>query len=439
MSEQPVDYLIHARWIIPVEPPRTVLERHAIAVADGKIAAILPSEEARSRYAAQHQIELAEHALIPGLINLHTHAAMSLMRGIADDLALMEWLKHHIWPAEGKYVSHRFVYDGTLLACAEMLKGGITCFNDMYFFPQASAQAALAARMRAVVGMVIIDSPTAYASDAQDYLSKGLATRDEFKNEPLLGFTLAPHAPYTVGDNTFEQVVTYAEQLNLPVHVHVHETRDEVEESLRQYGVRPLARMQRLGLLGPNLIAVHGVHLAAEEIDQLAMHGCHVAHCPTSNLKLASGIAPVSGLIEHKVNIGLGTDGAASNNRLDLFEEMRLASLLAKGASVDAAALPAHEALKMATLNAARALGLEHAIGSLAVGKAADIVAVDYFALSMNPCYDPISHLVYVAGRNDVSHVWVAGELLVENGKLVHLDERELCNNARYWREEIRP
>ena len=333
MNPQPqaVDTVIEARWVLPVEPRRSVLADHAVVITGGRIVAVLPAAEARVNYSPRHHVTLADHALIPGLINLHTHAAMTLMRGLADDLALMDWLNRYIWPVEMRHVSEDFVYDGTRLACAEMLRGGVTCFNDMYFFPRATARAALEARMRAVVGLIVIEFPSPYASDAQDYLNKGLAIRDELRNEPLLGFCFAPHAPYTVSDQSLRQVATYAGELELPVHMHIHETRDEIDQSLQSHGVRPLLRLGRLGLLGPGLIAVHAIHLEPSEIDLLARHGCHVAHCPSSNLKLASGLAPVGALLAANVNVGLGTDGAASNNRLDLFAEMRLAALLAKG------------------------------------------------------------------------------------------------------------
>jgi 5-methylthioadenosine/S-adenosylhomocysteine deaminase len=437
LPDNAVDTLIDARWIIPIEPARKILSRHSIAITDGLIRDILPTVDARAKYSAKQHIRLDDHVLIPGLINLHTHAAMSLLRGLADDLPLMDWLNNHIWPAEAKFVSPEFVRDGTLLACAEMLRGGVTCFNDMYFFPAAAAQAALGAGIRAAIGMIVVDFPTAYAADAEDYLNKGLAVRDEFHGEPLLTFTLAPHAPYTVSDKTFAKVLTYAEQLDLPIHIHLHETHDEIEGSLKQYQMRPLKRLHRLGLLGPNLIAVHAVHLNTEEIRLLAEHGCHVAHCPSSNLKLASGIAPVMEKLKHEVNVGLGTDGAASNNRIDMFAEMRLAALLAKGQSRHAAALPAHQALSMATLHAAKALGIDHLTGSLAIGKAADITAVDLSAPETQPCYDVISHLVYAAGRENVSHVWVNGKLVLDERRLTTIDIHELNARTRFWHEKI--
>ena len=437
MPDNTVDTLIDARWIIPVEPARETLSRHSIAITDGVIRDILPTGEAHANYSAKQHFQLDDHVLIPGLINLHTHAAMSLLRGLADDLPLMDWLNNHIWPAEAKFVSAEFVRDGTLLACAEMLRGGVTCFNDMYFFPEAAAQAALSAGMRAAIGMIVVDFPTAYAADADDYLSKGLAVRDEFRGEPLLSFTLAPHAPYTVSDKTFAKVLTYAEQLDLPIHIHLHETHDEIGASLKQYQMRPIERLHRLGLLGPNLIAVHMVQANTEEIRLLAEHGCHVAHCPSSNLKLASGIGPMVEKLEHHVNVGLGTDGAASNNRLDMFAEMRLAALLAKGQSRNAAALPAHQALAMATIHAAQALGIDRLTGSLAIGKAADITAVDLSAPETQPCYDVTSHLVYAAGRENVSHVWVNGKLVLDERHLTTIDIQELNARTSFWHEKI--
>ena len=431
--------VIEPRWVIPVEPASTVLEAHAVVIDGDRIVDVLPAPAAAAAYAGAARIPLPDHALIPGLINLHTHAAMTLMRGMADDLALMDWLQNHIWPVEAQQVSDEFVYDGTLLACAEMLRGGITCFNDMYFFPEATARAALQAGMRAALGIIAIEFRSAYASDAQDYLAKGMALRDTLREEPLLSFCLAPHAPFTVSDQTFAQVAIYAGELDIPVHIHIHETAQEVADSLAQHGVRPLSRLEKAGLLGPGLIAVHGVHLDEREIALLARHGCSVAHCPSSNLKLASGIAPIAGLLQAGVNVGLGTDGAASNNRLDLFSEMRLAALLAKGSSGDATTLPAHKALECATLNGARALGLQDRTGSIVPGKLADLTAVRLSDSALSPCYDPVSHLVYAAGREHVSDVWVAGERRVANGALTGLDETALRAKARQWQARIRP
>lgn len=435
-----VDLLIEPRWIVPVEPD-TLLCDHAIAVRGDRIVAIVPAKEAASRFTTMQYLRLPEHIIIPGLVNLHTHAAMSLMRGLADDLPLMEWLQKHIWPAEAAHVSHQFVHDGTLLACAEMLRGGITCFNDMYFFPQAAAEAAMQLGMRAALGITVLEFPNSYASDADDYLNKGLAVRDRWLDNPLLSFCLAPHAPYSVSDATFERVATLSEQLDLPIHCHIHETLAELDDSQQRFGCRPLNRLHRLGLLGPKLIGVHAVHVNPEEIELLARHGCSIAHCPSSNLKLASGIAPITAMLAAGINVGLGSDGAASNNRLDLFQEMRQCALLAKAQSGNAANLPARLALRMATLGGAQALGLEQQIGSLKVGKQADFCAIDFSSPALQPCYDPVSHVVYAADRNDVSHVWIAGKCCVTDKKVRGIMENDLKNSVSLWQNklEIRP
>ncbi|MDZ4316535.1 MAG: TRZ/ATZ family hydrolase [Azonexus sp.] len=431
-----IDLLIEARWIAAVDPD-IVLKNHAVAVHHGRIVALLPANEARLRFKANAHTILDEHILIPGLVNLHTHAAMTLLRGIADDLPLMEWLQKHIWPAESAHISSKFVYDGTRLACAEMLKGGITCFNDMYFYPEAAAAAAAEFGMRAMIGITTIEFPTPYASDADDYLNKGLATREMWLSNPLIGFCLAPHAPYTVSDITFERVLTLSAQLNLPIHCHIHETKHEVEESHLQYQQSPIERLKQLGLLGPGFTGVHGVHLTEDELELIADTGCSIAHCPTSNLKLASGFAPVARMQQLGINVGLGTDGAASNNRLDLFGEMRLAALIAKGSTGDAAVLPAREVLRMATLNGAIALGLGDEIGSITPGKAADFCAVSLGNLETKPCFDPVSHLIHVAGRESVSHVWVAGKCCVDHKTLTNGGQNDLDSAIALWQNKL--
>jgi 5-methylthioadenosine/S-adenosylhomocysteine deaminase len=428
-----IDLLLEPRWMIPIEPTGVVLENHALAVLNGRIVALLPAVEARLQFRPRQHLRLDQHVLLPGLVNLHTHAAMSLLRGYADDISLANWLSERISPAENRHVSAAFVRDGTQLAAAEMLRGGITCFNDMYYFPDAAAEAALGLGMRAALGIPVLESPSAYATDADDYLAKGLATRDALRDEALISFCLAPHSHYTVADATFERVATLAAQLDLQVHVHVHETADEIQQSLARYGIRPLERLRRLGLLAPNLIAVHAAHLTAAEIELLAEHGCHVAHCPTSNMKLASGIAPIAALLASNVGIGLGSDGASSNNRLDLFSEMRQASLLAKVASQDPTAVDAHTALRMATLAGAKALGLDQHIGSLLPGKQADLCAVRLDDWIVQPCFNPASHLVHTVGREQVSHVWVGGQLRVDDGIIVALDEAALLDRIKLW------
>lgn len=433
----PIDLLIEPGWIIPIEPAGTVLEDHALAVDKGRILALLPIAEAAGRYAPREHVRLPGEVLLPGLVNAHTHAAMALLRGCADDLPLMRWLTERIWPAEAAHVSPDFIQDGTLLAAWEMLRCGITCFNDMYFFPGAAAEAAHEAGIRAVLGVTVIEFPTAYAADPDDYLAKGLAVRDAWRDDPLVSFALAPHAPYTVSDKTFERVATLAAQLDVPIHVHVHETLAEIEEGIARHGVRPLERLRRLGLLAPNLIAVHAVHLDANEIEQLATAGCFVAHCPTSNMKLASGIAPVAQFLNSGVRVALGTDGAASNNRLDILREARQAALLAKVASGDAAVVAAHQALRMATLEGAAALGLEASVGSLLPGKWADLCTIRLDDWLCQPCYDPASHILNVAGREQVSHVWVAGRARIRNGEPVGPSASRLVAIGKSWHNRL--
>jgi 5-methylthioadenosine/S-adenosylhomocysteine deaminase len=437
MSPQSVDTLLHARWIIPVEPDQTILHHHSLAISGGRIVAILPSREARARYTASETIELPTHALIPGLINTHTHACMSLFRGLADDLPLMDWLQHHIWPAEAKWVSPDFVRDGTLLAAAEMIKSGTTCFNDMYFFPEAAAHAVREAGMRAAIGLILIDFPTAYAQSPDEYIEKGLRLNDELRLDPLIHPTFAPHAPYTVSDGPLTRLRTINNELDLPLHMHVHETAHEVDEGLKKTGKRPLARLDELDLIGPNFVAVHMTQLTDAEIARLAETGASVVHCPESNLKLASGFCPVHRLLTAGVNVALGTDGAASNNDLDMLGELRTAALLAKAVSNEATAVPAHTALRMATLNGAKALGIDSETGSLTVGKSADVTAIDLSALPSQPVYDPVSQLVYTAGREQVTDVWVAGRRLLANRTLATLDEKGILHRARFWRDKI--
>ncbi|MEW8685340.1 MAG: TRZ/ATZ family hydrolase [Candidatus Thiodiazotropha sp.] len=432
-----VDQLIHAQWIIPVVPENLLLSDHTLVVNRGCISAILPTDKVAEQYHSAQEISLPGHALIPGLINSHTHAAMALLRGLADDMPLMTWLNEHIWPAEARWVSEEFIHDGTQLAVAEMLLGGTTCFNDMYFFPDITGRVASSAGIRAVLGLIAIDFPSAWASDGDDYLHKGLQVHDQFRTNPIIHTAFAPHAPYSVADPILERIRTLADELEIPVHMHLHETHDEIVQGLQHQGKRPMERLNDLGLLSPSLAAVHMTHLEEGEIERFAASGGQVVHCPESNLKLASGFCPVTELIEAGVNVALGTDGAASNNDLDMFSEMRSAALLAKGVAKDASALPAAKALSMATINGARALGLQQETGSLEPGKSADLVAVDLNRINTLPVYHPISQLVYAAGREQVSHVWVAGRHLVSEGSLTTLDLQQLSGHSRDWRERI--
>ncbi len=429
--------MISPRWLVPVEPKGTVLENHSLVVDRNRILAILPTEVARGRFTGVAETVLPQHVLIPGLINLHTHAAMTLMRGLADDTPLMIWLNDHIWPTEAKHLSEAYVFDGTELATAEMIRSGTTCFADMYFYHDVAARAALKSGMRAALGGAILEFPTPYANDAEAYIAKCLAPRDEFANDSRLKLMLAPHAPYTVSDKTFARIFTIAAEADYPVMMHIHETQDEIVQGEKEYQNRPIARLAKLGILGPNLIAVHCVHLSPQEIELFAALGVHVAHCPASNLKLGSGIAPVHAMLKAGINVGIGTDGAASNNRLDMLGETRLASLLQKGTTGDAAALPAHQKLEMATLNAAKALGWQDEIGSLVVGKAADMTAIDLSGIETQPVYDPVSHIFHAAGRENVSHVWVNGELLLDKRVLTRQDMAELKAKAAIWQQRF--
>ena len=440
MTELPqtqlIDTMIDARWIIPVEPD-CVFEHYSIVIHGGRIVAILPTRDAHRSYEADVHYELPGHALIPGLVNAHTHAAMSLFRGLADDLPLTEWLNGHVWPAESRCVSDEFVRDGARLAIAEMLRCGTTCFNDMYFFPDEVARVASDVGIRATVGFIVIDFPSVWAQDTDEYISKGLEVHDRYRNDPLINGAFAPHAPYSVSDEPLARIQVLAEELDIPVHTHLHETEDEVRQSKAKHGLRPLARLEQLGLLSPRLLAVHMTQLEDTEIERVKEYGAHVVHCPESNLKLASGHCPIGALLHRGVNVALGTDGAASNNDLDMIGETHTCALLAKGIAGAADAVPATQALRMATINGARALGLENDIGSLSPGKAADVVALNLSGVEAQPLYHPVSQIVYAGSRDQVTDVWVAGRHVLKERTLLTLDERSLLNKAREWQSRI--
>ena len=435
---QEIDTLIEAGWIIPVEPANTVFSDYAIAIDKGRIVEILATPEASSKYKANQCHSYPGHVLLPGFVNAHTHASMSLLRGLADDMPLMQWLQEHIWPAESQHVNEEFVHDGTRLAMAEMLRCGTTCFSDMYFFPDVTARLAQEAGMRAVVGLIVLDFPTIWASSADEYIEKGLVVNDRFRDDSLVTTAFAPHAPYTVSDGTLQHVQTLVNELEIPVHMHLHETADEIKQSIEQYSVRPIKRLKELGLLTPNLIAVHMTQLLDKEIEAIADNGVHVVHCPESNLKLASGFCPVSRLVQAGINVALGTDGAASNNDLDMGSEMRTAALLAKAVAGDASALEAMKAIEMATLNGARALGLETETGSLIAGKSADIIAIDLASIETQPVYHPESHIVYASSRDKVTDVWIKGEHLLNQRELTRLDQKEILEKAHSWQQRIK-
>ncbi len=435
--KQRIDALILPRWTVDVDPEVTVREGLALAVDNGRILDLLPQAQAQARYEPDAWHQRPDHVLMPGLINAHCHAGMSLMRGYADDIPLRQWLEQRIWPAEARLVSPRFAADGARLAIAEMLRGGITCFADMYYFPDTVAETALESGIRVAIGMIALEFPTAWAASAEEYISKGLEVHDRFRSDALVTTTFAPHAPYTVADETFSRIRRLADELEVPIHMHLHETADEVTDAVRLHGERPLARLDRLGIVTPSLMAVHATQLDADEIGMLAEAGASVVHCPRSNLKLASGACPAAALLAAGVNVALGTDGAASNNRLDLFSEMQQAALLGKLVAKDARAIPAGTALRMATINGARALGLADETGSLASGKSADMICVRFDQLFDEPILDPLSALVYSASRDSVTDVWIAGEHLVAGSRLQRIDQEEIRAITSTWASKL--
>ena len=437
MQPMHADILINARWVIPVEPDGVVLDHHSVALEDGRIVAILPTSEASEQIQADQTVDREQHALIPGLINAHGHSPMTLMRGLADDLPLMEWLDQHIWPAEARWVGEEYVQDGSQLTVAEMLAGGTTAFNDMYFFPEITARVSSAAGIRCCAGMIVIDFPSAWAGNSEDYIAKGIAMHDQFRNDPLVTTAFAPHAPYSVSRPVLERVRTLADELDVPVHIHLHETEHEISEHVAKHGMRPLADLSQIGLLSPSLVAVHMTQMNDNEIETFAESGGHIVHCPESNMKLASGFARVADWLSAGINVGLGTDGAASNNDLDMFSEMRSAAMLGKAVAADASAVPAAATLRMATLNGAACLGLQAETGSLEVGKAADIVAISLADARCQPVYHPISQLVYTCSADQVTDTWVNARHLYSSGQLTTLNVTDLVARAQSWAERI--
>ncbi|KPQ27620.1 MAG: amidohydrolase family protein [Marinobacter excellens HL-55] len=431
------DIRINARWLIPVQPFGVVWEHQAVILQGSRIAAVLPQTEADKAYRTRETIDLNDHVVLPGLINLHGHTAMSLFRGMADDLPLMTWLNDHIWPAEGKFVSEQFVLDGSRLAMAEMLRTGTTTFSDMYFFPEITAQAAHDVGMRAQVCFPLMDMPTVWGSGPEEYLRKGAALIEEWRNDDYIMPAIGPHAPYTVSDQPLSSAVELSAQTGAAIQLHLHETAFEVEDAVKNTGKRPLARMAELGVLGSNTQCVHMTQINDADLELLASSGAHIVHCPESNLKLASGLCPVQKLIDGGINVTIGTDGAASNNDLDLFGELKTAAMIAKVVAGDASALSAHLALEMATMNGARALGRNHELGSLVAGKLADLIAVDLSDPYLQPVYDPASHLVYSNHGRAVSHSWIHGVPQLQDGRLTRIDVPDLMLRVRDWRQQI--
>jgi len=438
MTEKTCVYV--PRWLVCVDSQNRVLENHAVVVKSGVIEDIVPWPNADIQNAAPKNstiIELPDQALMPGLVNSHTHLAMNLLRGYADDKPLMTWLNDHIWPAEGAHVNEQFVADGTRLAIAELIQGGVTCFNDMYFFPDVVADVATQIGMRASVGLIVLDFPTVWAQNADDYLQKGVELHKQLESNELVTTMLAPHAPYTVSEEPLKNIVGLRDELGIGVHMHIHETSDEVDQFVATHSMRPLAKLDQLGVLNERLCAVHVTQATSDEIQLLAKRNCHVLHCPESNLKLASGIAPIADMTAAGINVAMGTDGAASNNDLDMLGETRTAGFIGKVASKDAAALPAAELLRMATINGAKALGLDNVTGSIEVGKQADFISIDFNNIAMQPVYDPVSHIIYSASRENIKNTWIAGKQLMKDRTLTNMDTSALIDNAKQWTTKI--
>ena len=432
--------IIKPRWLLPVDESFQLLTDTALVIEQDRIVSLTPFAqiETLAGYPSADIIELDNHLLMPGLINAHTHAAMSLMRGIADDRPLMDWLQNHIWPAESRWVDRHFIDAGVQLAVAEMIRGGTTCFNDMYFFPDVMAKTCQQLGMRATTGLIVLDFPTVWAQDADEYLAKAMTVFDEIKEYPLISAAFAPHAPYTVSDSPLEKIAMYSSELDVPVHMHIHETQFEIDEAVKNSGLRPLERLDQLGLLTPNLMAVHMTSVNELELARLAETGVNIVHCPESNLKLASGLARIDKFQQQGINVCLGTDGAASNNDLDLLGEMRSAALLCKGLSGDASACNAEQSIRMATINGARAMGLAQHIGSLEAGKQADCIAIDFSQLNTQPVYDPVSQLVYAANSLQVSNVWISGERKLADYQFTGIDAVEIIERAQTWADKIK-
>lgn len=435
---QKVDLLLHAKWLITCEEQNRILENHALAVKDGNIVGILPSKEAEETWQSDKVLHFNEHALLPGFINSHTHIAMNIFRGLADDLDLMDWLNNYIWPAEGKWVSHDLVYDASQLAIAEMIRGGTVRFNDMYFFPEATAKAAEQAGIHAHVGMTIIDVPTAWAKTPDEYFAKSLEFYKQYKNNKLVTPTFAPHSTYTVSRENLIKVNNLAQEHGIKINIHLQEVASEAQQTMAKYNLRPLELLADIGMVSPNLIAVHMTDISEKDFAILKKHRPNIVHCPESNMKLASGTCPVTRLFSDQVNVSLGTDGAASNNDLDMIGEMRTAAFLGKHSAGDPKALPAETVLKMATLHGAKTLGIDKTAGSLTAGKLADVIAINLTEIETQPLYHPASQIVYAASRNQVTDVWIAGKQVLKDRKLLTLDEKELLNKAQSWRNKIK-
>ena len=429
--------IISPTWIAPVVPSNLILNNHSLVIEGDHIKALLPNEVALKNFPHAQELRLNSHLITPGFINTHGHAAMALLRGVADDKDMMDWLTNWVWPIESKMVNQRFVYDGTRLAALEMIMAGTTCAAESYFFPEEASKAFVQANLRAQVTIPILKFANAWAGTEKEHISKGLAFLDRIKNNPLISTAFAPHAPYSVTDQCFSQIRIYSEQLDLPVHLHLHETETEVSDSLREHGMRPIERMNKLGILSPSLQAVHMTQLLDDEIELAALTGVQISHCPESNMKLASGVTPIAQLMSKGINVAIGTDGAASNNDLDLLQETRTASLLSKATTSDAKSMSAFTCLEMMTINGARFLGLDDKVGSLERGKLADVTAIDLSHPALQPIYNPISQLIYNSSSRDVSHVWIGGKKVLESRKLLGVNADDVISTAQQWQKRI--
>ena len=408
-----VQTVIEAGWVMPMNPKGVVLPQHSVLINEGKIVSVVPSAETEG-IEADEVIRLPDHIVLPGFVNAHTHAPMHLLRGMGADLPLMDWLQTKIWPAEGKLMSPAFCYEGSLIAGAEMLESGITCASDHYFFSEDVARGLTEAGLKCSVSGIVIGFPSAMAKTTDEYIACAEKLFERFKNDPKVRVTFGPHAPYPVDDVALIKVRELAQKHNAYIHMHVDETQSEIEGSLKQYGIRPIERLHQLGLLSEKFISVHTVKADDKELELLAKTGASVVHCPCSNLKLASGFSPIAKMMRMGINVAMGTDGVASNDKVDILGETRLAAMLGKAVCEDTTQMKVGDMLHAATLAGAKALGWDDRIGSIEKGKDADLIAVDLGNIDALPVFDPASQLLYSAGREDITHVWVDGTIVVK-------------------------
>lgn len=432
-----VDYIIYADYVLPMDESLAVIKDGAIAVKGTKVLKVGTSQEIFKKYSPRAIINGSQHVVFPGLINTHTHAAMVYFRGIADDQPLKEWLENHIWPAENQWLSPEFISDAIELACLEMLKGGITTYNDMYFYEDAAGKATKRVGMRAVLGVGLLDFPTKSAGTTEEYFANAESFIKGWKGDNLITPCIAPHALYTCGPETLKRARKVADIYDIPIHIHLSETKWEAEEIMRRFGMSPVEYLESLGFLNERVLAAHCVWLTDLEIEILAKRRVGVSHCIESNLKLASGIAPVVRMLKAGVRVTFGTDGAGSNNDLNILSEMSTAAKLHKAVSGDPTALDAKTALLMATRWGAEVLGLGKVTGSIEEGKAADIVMADLNKPHLVPMYSIYSHIVYSMRPSDVEMVMVDGKIVVNDGKLTTTDESEILYKAKKWCEKI--